>query len=113
MGMKHLRHQTLFPQCFLAEILLFSNHAFIDCDLPRCVAIWSCEWLPTFGWNVSPPSSELKIQTINYSEALVTTYQIIRHHNPEEHNGHLQPRYNFKLSFMLICKDYTPVYCEI
>jgi hypothetical protein len=53
-----------------------------------CDSVWSCRLIPTFRRNMLSPFSELKSQkmeTVCFSEMLVTSYEATRCHNPDEH----------------------------
>lgn len=56
----------------LGLITLFETTLTSDClyGRVRCNTLWSCKWLPTFGWYLSPPSSGIQ--------------------SPEDHSQHIR-----------------------
>jgi hypothetical protein len=75
----------------------------VICGLLGCDTVWSCGWLPAFWRNVMIPLHP-EDGGDNASKMLVTTYKTTWHHNPEDHNEHLQCFENLK-SLKIVCSN--------
>jgi hypothetical protein len=61
-----------------------------DVGLLRCDTVWTRSYIQTFRGNIlSPSSPALKMETVWFSETLVSTYEFTCRHNPEDQYCHI------------------------